>query len=270
MKFTIRTLVGFLLISMVIVFMVYPSQTIAEGMRTRLEPEDLMVGTEDGYETIEPTGYDFDDHTGDISAPLEERSEQEEDLDKISRSLDNEVDPWVKKHPSVKPHKEKKTSEPSPVKPSAEETERAEKAKQTHSSHAKLPSNSTKSNSNSTSTNSTSTNSTSTNSNSTKSNSNSTKSNSNSTKSNSNSTKPNPSTNDPYRCLGKDGLIDPKKCPDALSYCEKPTKLTGNCEEAIIDIDGKPYKQCYGICTDPDQCIDDEMCKSISTYLPVQ
>jgi hypothetical protein len=227
MNLNLKVLLSFVVISMIIVFMVYPIQEpIQEGMQSRLEPEEILYGTEDGYE--EPQGFDFDDHIGDISAPIEERNGREEDLDKIARNLDNEEDPLIKQHPTKNVKPNEKPSREESVKPSGEEIERAERAKQTHSSHAQLPSKP-----------------------------------SNSSKSN--STKP----SNPYDCLGSDGKIDPKKCPDALSYCKKPTKITGNCEEAILTIDGKQYKQCYGICTDPNKCIDDEMCKGITEYLPV-
>jgi hypothetical protein len=257
MKLNIKVLLSFVIISIIIVFMVYPNdEPIREGMRTRLEPEEILHGTEDGYE--EPQGFDFDDHTGDISAPIEERNGREDELDTIARSLDDEQDPWIKKHPTKNVKPNEKPSREEKVKPSGEEIERTERAKQTHSSHAELPSNTSKPSNSSNSNTSKPSNS---------SNSNTSKP---SNSSNSNTSKPSKSKpSNPYDCLGKDGQIDPKKCPDALSYCEKPTKLSGNCEEAVITIDGKQYKQCYGICTDPDKCIDDEMCKGITEYLPV-
>lgn len=234
MKLNLKVLLSFLIISIIIVLTIYPINDAPkqEGMRNRLEPQEILFGTEDGYE--EPVGFDFDDHTGDISALIEERNGREEDLDNISRNVDNKQDTQIKQHSAknVKPHK-KPSAEEVVKSSSAEENERTERAKQTHSSHAEIPK--TKS-----------------------------------TPKTTPKSKSTPKSNNPYDCLGSDGLIDPKKCPDALSYCKKPTKITGNCEEAVITIDGKQYKQCYGICTDPDKCIDDEMCKGTTEYLPVQ
>jgi hypothetical protein len=122
----------FVLVIVIITFMLYKNVPMVEGMRTRLEPEELIID-----------GYDFDDTTREISSSLDERNGNEEVLSEIGHSLDDEADPWIKQHGIVAPIPVETKHHSERVKPSTTEKERIKKASETHTSHAPLPSKNT-------------------------------------------------------------------------------------------------------------------------------
>lgn len=211
-----------------------------EGMRTHLEPEELMVGTDTGYH-----GYDME-------YPDDEYGTYGEADDIAPVDLDDETDPWMKNHGIQQPIKkavaddpwakrtwqrpdatveesaEPKNANGTPSKPSntskpsnsntffkpakkpipAEEVpeardEKAEKAKQTHSS---------------------------------------------------------PVDGSTHSCndFKPDGCPDFTNCPN--HGCVKPTEVDGNCDEDIVEKDGKKYKKCYWKCNDMNTCMYNQCC----------
>jgi hypothetical protein len=199
-----------------------------EGMRTHLHPEEIMTGTDtgyQGYDTEQPADEYADYGSDDIIGPVD---------------LDDETDPWMKNHGIKEPIKKAVADDPwakrtwqrpdatveedtkptnaankssntvKPVKPviPAEEVpkqkdEKAEKAKQTHSS---------------------------------------------------------PVDGSTHSCndFKPDGCPDFTNCPN--HGCVRPTEPDGNCDEDTVEKDGKKYKKCYWKCTDIDTCMYNQCC----------